>query len=182
MKKRGVLLWSIALGVVVVIASVLAAAKWQSRGRAVQNENVGIEAKGTPDSSPTLQASMYKVSASFRAPNERSERIILISIEPENFTRDKMLLLARQLNRDFPDEPRLYAVIFDSEIAARNYDPAGGSYSFSKKLERGEYDLDRVKGRERINFSTRRGNPVDEIKIVISDSSTPGKKRRRASH
>ncbi len=100
-----------------------------------------------------------------------------ISVGPQDFIRDRMISLARQLNRDYVDEPRLSAVIFDSERAARNYNPIGAGYEFYKKLERGAYYLDRVKGVEFIHFSTRRGKPADEIKINLGPEPTAGSKK-----
>lgn len=178
MKKRNVLLGSIVLSGLLAVISTLTAAQ-QSLSRETQTE--GTTANTAPDPVPNLQAVTYKVSTFARIPAEHNKLILLISTEPESFTRDKMLVLARQLNKDFPNEQRIYAVIFDSEAAVRNYDPAGGTYSMSKKLERGEYYLDRVKGRESINFSSRRGNPVDEIKITLSNGFTRAKKRKRVS-
>jgi hypothetical protein len=107
--------------------------------------------------------------------------ILWIVIEPKDFTRDRMSMLAHQLNRDFPNESLINAVFFDSEETVRHYNPAGASYSISKELERGEYNLDRVKGRESINFSLQRGSPVNEIKIVLSNKVIPVRKRKRVS-
>jgi hypothetical protein len=70
-----------------------------------------------------------------------------------------MIALCSQLRTDFSAEPKILAIIFDSETAARNYNPAGDSYFVSIKLERGEYELDRIKKREYLYFSTKRGNP-----------------------
>jgi hypothetical protein len=142
-----------------------------------RNEDIVAKEKATAEPSQNSQVVPYKISLSMRS---LVSRILWIVVDPESFTRDKMSMLARQLNKDFPDEPRIYAVFFDSEIAARNYDPVGGTYYISKKLERGQYYLDRVKGRESINFSTQRGNPVDEIKITLGKRFKPTKKRKRA--
>lgn len=135
------------------------------------------------DSSPNteIQSIKYKTMASMRTREKRSVLILWIVIEPTDFVRDRMLLLAHQLNQDFPNEQRIYAVIFDSEDWARHYNPAGGSYYISKKLERGEYNLDRLKGRESINYSSQRGNSVDEIKITVSGKFSSGRHRTRKS-
>jgi hypothetical protein len=173
-----VLLGSIALSGLFVIAATSGGLQRQGRGRLTQNEGNSAQANVPSDSGLEVWTITYRVATRMRSP---VELILEISVEPENFTRDKMFLLARQLNKDFPNESRIYAVIFDSESAARNYNPAGGTYSISKKLERGEYFLDRVKGRESINFSTRRGNPVDEIKVSINDNVNPINMRRRSA-
>lgn len=127
-------------------------------------------------------AADYKIARLIRSSNEGNKVYLDISIEPEYFVRDKMVSLARRLNEDFPSEPLIDTVIFDNETAARNYNPVGGSYSISKKLERGEYYLDRLRGQEYIKFSLKRGNPVDEIKIVLSGGTTRVKRKKRSSH
>jgi hypothetical protein len=133
-----------------------------SRGRTPEKK------EATPESTPQQSAVIaYKTVASMRIPLEHNKRILWISFEPGNFVRDQMIMLAHQLNQDFRDEPRIFVVIFDSEIAARNYNPAGGSYEVSKKLERGEYSLDRINGREYIQFSTARGKPITEVRIDL---------------
>jgi hypothetical protein len=161
--KHIFLFGSIILCAALSLASTLVITQ-RSRNHNTQIEDTVVKAKVAAASGPNSQAIPYKIGGSMRS---RIERILWIVIEPESFTRDKMVMLASQLNQDFPDERRIYAVFFDSETAARNYDPAGGSYPISKKLERGQYYLDRVRGRESINFSSQRGNSVDEIKITL---------------
>jgi hypothetical protein len=132
--------------------------------KAASPENVSA----TPDSITQSPSPIsYKAISSTRSSLEHNKLIVLISTSPENFVRDRMLMLAHKLNQDFGSEPRVYAVLFDSEESAQYYNPAGGSYYVSKKLERGEYTLDRVKGTERITFSSERGKPANEIKITL---------------
>jgi hypothetical protein len=181
LRKRSLWLGSLVLSGLLIMLTTLAVTRQQSHSRNTQSEDIIAMATAAPDSSPKLQGITYKIAASTVVRAKYNKRIIWISIEPEDFTRDKMLLLARLINNDFPDEPRIYAVIFDSEITARNYNPAGGSYYVSKKLERGEYYLDRIKGRGQINFSSQRGNSVGEIKITLSNGSTPVMKVRRVT-
>lgn len=95
-------------------------------------KEVGMVGKNEPmrESSPKQSSAIrYKIARSMRVPLEQNKLILDISVEPENFVRDKMVTLSSQLNYDFQNEERIYVVFFDSEIAARNYNPAGGSYS-----------------------------------------------------
>jgi hypothetical protein len=176
--KGSVLLGCIVLTATLVMATTMTSERRQSRIMNTQSQDLVATTQATPTASPDSQAVTYKIGVALRS---RIQRILWISIDPDNFTRDKMSALARQLNKDFPDEPRMYAVIFDSEDSERHYNPAGGSYYVSKRLERGEYYLDRAKGRESINFSSQRGKPVNEIEIVLSDRHRPAKKKKRAS-
>jgi hypothetical protein len=179
MMKRIVLLGSAALAAIVLImAARLVITSQQSFNWSSEREYKVAKTAVTPDSGQKLQSVSYKKVTLMRVPREHNKLILWISIEPETFVRTKMLMLARQLNKDFPDEPRIYVVIFDSEVAARNYDPAGGSYYISKQLERGEYFLDRVKGQEYINFSSQLGRPINEIAIPISGKSPFVRKRK----
>ena len=82
-----------------------------------------------PALSPKIQSVTYRTVISMRTREKRSVLVLWIIIKPEDFLRDRMSMLARQLNQDFPDEQRIYAVFFDSEETARNYNPVGGSYS-----------------------------------------------------
>jgi hypothetical protein len=178
LKKRSMLPESLVLIGVFIMGSIPGIVQRQSHSRIAQSADMSANPKYISDSSPTIPEVTYKVATSMRS---RIELILEIVVKPEDFTHDKMVMLARQLNKDYLGESRMYAVIFDSEEAARNYNPAGGSYSISKKLERGEYFLDRIKGREYINFSSQRGKPVDEIKIILSNKFTPTKKRKSSA-
>ena len=90
-----------------------------------------------------------------------------------------MIALSSQLKKDFANEPLLLAIIFDSETAARNYLPAGGSYDEAVKLERGQYELNRTSGHESIIYSTKRGNPITEVQIDLQAKEKRQKKKSR---
>lgn len=179
MRKVNILLGGMVIGA--AFAAATTAASWPVSGPQTQGGDKASKSQVTSDPKQDVDGVAYKVSLSMRVRREHNKLILLLSIGPENFTRDRMLMLARQLNNDFSGEARIYAVIFDSEAAARNYDPSGGSYYVSKKLERGEYYLDRVKGLESLNFSSRRGSPVNEMKLSLGDKGVPVKKRKRVS-
>lgn len=109
-------------------------------------------------------------------PKVQNLLVVLISISPQSFSRESMIRLAYQLNQDFKDEKRVHAAIFDSVEAAQNYNPIGGSFYVSKRLERGEYVINRSNGCEYINYSSARGKPIRENFITIQKPA--GSKRK----
>jgi len=83
-----------------------------------------------------------------------------------------MTALAHRLNEDFCNEKQLTVAICDNYEAAKDthlihallvHEPNPGL--------RGAYDINRVTGKESISFSTKRGKPLDEVRISLSDSS-----------
>lgn len=141
-----------------------------------------FEVKAIPvnASAQTISTIEYKVVTSMRSVKPHESLILWISTSPENFVRDKMILLAHQLNRDFSDEAVIHATIFDSEEDARHYNPAGGMYEISRELVRGEYRLDRVRHREDINFSRDRGESIMQVAIVMGGKA-PGIKKKKSA-
>ncbi|MCA1579374.1 MAG: hypothetical protein LC794_18670 [Acidobacteria bacterium] len=109
----------------------------------------------------------HKVARTIDSRKEGGGLYLLISVAPEDFVRERMTQLARQLNRDYENESKLIVSIFDNETTARNVIPAGHQYSEFKKAERGVYHLDRRKGVEYLHFSTKPGRPSNEIKLNL---------------
>ena len=114
------------------------------------------------------QAVDYKVVRTIDGRKEGQGLYLFISIAPEDFSRERLTQLARQLNNDYPNEKKLDASIFDSETTALNVLPAGPEYTLFKKAERGLYHLDRAKGVEYLHFSTKPGRPSNEIKLNLT--------------
>jgi hypothetical protein len=177
MKRLGLL--GIILLITVFVIIVMQVVK-KTPHRSVRSHEVSSLANvsATPDSITQSPSPIsYHAISLTRASLDHNRLFVLIWTAPENFVRDRMLVLANKLNQDYASESLVYAVLFDSEESVRNYNPAGGSYYVSKKLERGEYTLDRIKGKEQITFSSERGKPANEIKITL-DSRPPGPKKR----
>jgi hypothetical protein len=175
LKKRSLPIASISLATIgVVIASAGVFIRRQDvnpkAGKEAQHGPIaatpGVNIEGPPGVN-------YKIARVIRSSNEKNKVYLDISVEPQYFIRDKMVFLARRLNQDFPNEPRLEATIFDDENIARNIKPIGAAYDLYKKVVRGEYHLNRIKGEEHIQFSTERGKPSDEIKVKLGH--TPAK-------
>lgn len=118
----------------------------------------------------------YKVARTIDGTKEGQGVYLLISIAPEDFVRERMIELARQLNQDFANQKKVDASIFDDETLAKNVVPAGAHYVDFKAAERGVYHLDRAKGSEYIHFSTKPGRPSNEIKINLGRTRPKRKK------
>ena|ERR1700752_593539 len=76
---------------------------------------------------PMVQSSTtisYKTISSTRMSLDHNRLIVLVSTLPENFVREKMLVLAQELNEDFASEQRVTAVLFDGVKSAPCPQPA----------------------------------------------------------
>lgn len=109
----------------------------------------------------------YRIAKAWPTGEEPVEIFILISVEPESITRDKMIALAHQLKKEFCKETRFGVIIFDEYRAARYVTYLSITRDL-EKAQRGFYHLDREKKQEYIQFSTVRGKPTDEVKIDLS--------------
>jgi hypothetical protein len=109
----------------------------------------------------------YRIGRVMLTGTRPAEKYLLISINPEDFTTDKLTALARQLNNEFCKETRFGVMIFDDYKAARFVTYLSNTREL-EKAERGFYHIDRKKRREYIHYSTTRGKPRDEIKIDLS--------------
>jgi hypothetical protein len=89
-----------------------------------------------------------------------------------------MTLLAKQLSQDFCREQGLYVAIYDDPRAVKEWHWLFEYSRTEGKSEtgplRGIYELDRKTGAEKITFSTKRNNPLDEVVIVLSDRKGAG--------
>lgn len=110
----------------------------------------------------------YKIGKVWPTGTKPVEKYLLISIQPDDFTKDKMIALARQLNRQFCKEKRFGVIVFDDYVAAR-YVTYLSITKDLEKAQRGFYHIDRKKRSEYIQFSSARGKPLDEIRIDLSN-------------
>jgi hypothetical protein len=116
---------------------------------------------------PELNAPEYKVGQIRHTGGNSPAIFLVISVELENFTKDKMIALAKQLKKDYCKETRLWAIIFDDYDAAKHVTFLDITRNL-EKAKRGIYHLD-FKKEEYIQFSTVRGGPLDEVKIDLRD-------------
>jgi|SRR5712692_11223105 len=121
----------------------------------------------------------YKVARKLRLFKKGNPLFVVISVEPAHFVREEMTQLARQLNRDFSEEPRLLVEIMDDERIAEHVPPAGEYYEWYMSAKRGEYHLDREKGLEYVQFSTKRGRPWNELTLNLGETVQRKIRRKR---
>ena len=112
-------------------------------------------------------APKYKVAKAWPTGTTPIETYLLISIEPEEFTTNKIVALARQLSKDFCKETRFGVIIFDDYNAARYVTYLSNTREL-EKAQRGFYHIDRAKNQVYVQFSTVRGKPTDEVKIDLT--------------
>lgn len=113
-----------------------------------------------------VNAPEYKIGKVWPTGTKPVEKYLLISVNPEDFTKEKMTALAHQLDKDFCKEIRFGVIIFDDYTAARYVTYLSNTREL-EKAQRGFYHIDRKKRSEYIEFSTQRGKPRDEVRIIL---------------
>jgi hypothetical protein len=112
----------------------------------------------------------YKIIAKERTINEPYIFSIRVVIKDnKKFNKENMLKFTENIKARFCNEERISVVIFDDEKTA-NESRVVADYLLDQRKApelRGFYSLDRKTGSEGIQFSTKRGNPTDEVKIDI---------------
>lgn len=120
------------------------------------------------------RAFSYKVKVGYRTAREPIQLLLQVGVKPEQINRTNLMLLAKQLSQDFCREQGLYVAIYDDPRAVKEwhwlFDYTLSEGKREKGPLRGLYELDRKTGEEKISFSTRRNNPLDEVVIVLSES------------
>lgn len=97
--------------------------------------------------------------------DKKRAAIVLVTVDPEHFNRVDMIALAAELNKEFSEQPRMKAALFDDENTVRLFVAGGLEIPELDKSQRGMYELDRIKCKEYIQFSTRKGRPRNETTI-----------------
>jgi len=92
---------------------------------------------------------------------------LAVSIHARSFSKDEIIVLAHRLKQDFCNEQRLNVAILDDYKAARAFSPTNEKQWFHNHW-RGQYLLDRVSGKEEINYSTAPAKPKDEVRLNLS--------------
>lgn len=110
-------------------------------------------------------------------PASNGTRLAYVSLSPKHFDAEQLTMLAASLNTRFQTQSKLKAILFDDPVLARNYaygyfDPTG-----MEDEARGLYYLDRTIPEEYIQFSTVKGNPINEIKITLQPKKPSGSPR-----
>lgn len=114
----------------------------------------------------------YKLGLSNWTIREPILLIAQVSVSPEHFNDTDIVKLAKRLNKDFCDEQRLQVGIFDEHREAKRLTRAVDYLKGQGETGplRGYYTLDRTTGEEKITFSRKRNNPLDEAVIILGES------------
>lgn len=94
--------------------------------------------------------------------------LVHIAVKANQVNESDLVLIARHLKERFCKETRLVVLIFDSKITADNFDT---TFKAARDALRGEYVLDKEKGKEYISFIKIPNyfeNTKDAIKIDLS--------------
>ena len=98
----------------------------------------------------------------------KDDILIFIVVKPEKINEAYLRQVAGEIKSRYCNEKKVIAVISDSKKLAEpsvlfTYSNTNGRVA---KM-RGFYSFDRNEGTERLEFSTRRGNRPDEIKVKL---------------
>lgn len=119
---------------------------------------------------PETKSPEYKVTPFFIPEDQNRFAIIYVTVDPKNFNRQDMNAVASKLNREFGNQTRLKAAVFDDDFIPQLMVKGGVQLSDFYKAQRGLYYLDRIKCREYIQFSTKKGRPRNEVTIKFKCS------------
>lgn len=113
----------------------------------------------------------YKSDVAGRGIREPIQLIMIVGVKPDQINREGLMLLAKQLKADFCRESGLYVYIYDDPRAVNKW---GWVFSHERRRGqaqmgplRGTYEFVRETGEEKITFSTKRENPINEMTIII---------------
>lgn len=112
----------------------------------------------------------YKVTPFFVPEDQTRFAIVYVTVDPKNFNHQDMNSLASKLNRGLGKQRRLKAALFDDNFIPQLMVKGGVQLSDFYKAQRGLYYLDRIKCREYIQFSTKKGRPRNEVTIKFKCS------------
>lgn len=90
---------------------------------------------------------------------------LVVSVDTRHFNRDDMTNLAKQLNKQFMEKPKLKVGLLDDENIARLFASGRVELSTYYEAERGRYYLDRTACRQYVEFSSKRGKPRETIRL-----------------
>jgi hypothetical protein len=93
-----------------------------------------------------------------------------VLVKPKQINRGFMMRLAERLKSEYCDARKFQVIIFDDRKYANGNSMQDYVRSQGKIiLMRGFYTFDRSAGLDRIEFSSKRGNPTTETQIDMSD-------------
>ena len=118
---------------------------------------------------PTGVGGKYKLFVASRPLETNKEILLQVIVKPKNFTKDYMTKFAERVKSEYCNEEIIAVNIFDSKksLLGWHYDyvVTGGKVD----RRRGTYLLDKRKSEEAIEFSAKPGNPINEVRIELSE-------------
>lgn len=118
-------------------------------------------------------APKYRIGQKNRTSAGEHTLVLHLSIKTQYFNRDSLVALARRINQDFCNEPRIVAAIFNDHSAARDFTAVYEGSTFERHFPnwRASYRLDRTTGEESVILYAENKNIEDAIEVNLG--STP---------
>lgn len=113
----------------------------------------------------------YKLLWKSRTIRGENRLLLHILVKPKNVKRDYLIQLTKRVKSEYCNERKILVVIFDDRKMAEKFHRTDYFLSKNKIIERGYYQIDKEKGEELLEFSTKRGNPTTDVKIDLSEIS-----------
>ena len=118
-----------------------------------------------------LPGGKYRVFSEFHVIGKTDELLLDVILKPKDFTKEFMRDFADRVKKTYCNENVISVQIFDDKKAA-----IGADYDFVVShgeidRRRGTYYLNRTNGKDAVEFSRKRGSPVNEVRIDFSASN-----------
>lgn len=130
--------------------------------------NFGQEQKIQKCPVPEGIGGKYKIIFETRTLGEPKRIILDVVVNSKNYTKEYLTEFAKRIKAEYCNENYLSVNIFDNKKAIRIWYE---NFIVSEKRSeerRGTYLLDKQTDYEVVEFSTRPGNPINEVRIELS--------------
>jgi hypothetical protein len=115
----------------------------------------------------------YRATSFFMPSDNKRFAIIFVTLDTKAFNRGDMRVLASQLKEQFAHRRRLRAALFDDPVPVRLMTEGKLEYPEFAKAQRGLYYLDRIKGKEYVEFLSERQKPGSRVTIRLAGLWAP---------
>ena len=111
----------------------------------------------------------YQLVVEARPIGEAKTIILDVVVKPKNFTKEYMTKFANRIKTEYCSDDVITLQIFDNEASVRKwYGDFREGVKTADGERRGMYYLNRKTGEETIEYSTKLGNPINEVRIELS--------------
>ena len=117
---------------------------------------------------PKLDSGRYKLLFTTRGVTGDKTLILYILLKSEDINRGYLLTVAERINKTYCNEASVIAAIFDERKYAGTF--AVTDFAVSRNVYpgyRGQYRLNRQPISETLMYSSKKGNPIDEVEIDL---------------